>query len=314
MSYILEAIKKAEQERGGSLLPNKPVSANQPQEDASKSIPWVAIAIFLNAAILCAWIVFQYINKSDSHEQIVTDEMDKSIPAEMAVTNLEKIETADETAVANTEEIATEVIDENTHPEFLQADDNNSEQIAEPVQPKISETNEQEVVTSEVPSFFAPTDETNENIVEEDINVEPTTEEPEISVTSREIEQINEPIALIESLPAIEEAVEPELIAEPYIEDEPIEEEPSEPVVVAIVENPNVPELGELPFSMQQQIPKIQISVHIYNVEKDARKVRINGGLFLEGQSVETDLIIEEITAHGVIFDYQGTLFKLSLR
>ena len=298
MSYILEAIKKAEQERGGSLLPNKPVSANQSQESASKSIPWVAIAIFLNAAILCAWIVFQYINKSDRHEQIVTDEIDKSIPTEVAISSHEKIKTADEITTS----------------EFLQADDINSEQIAEPVQPDVSETNEKNLATNEVPSFFASTGETNENIEEEEINVRPTTEEPEILVTNKEIELIDEPVALIEPLPVIEEVVEPELIDEPYVEGEPIGEEPPEPVAVAIVENPNVPELGELPFSMQQQIPKIQISVHIYNVEKDARKVRINGGLFLEGQSVETDLIIEEITAHGVIFDYQGTLFKLSLR
>ena len=52
MSYILEAIKKAERERGKPLLQAKPVQVSANDEKPARSISWLAVAVFLNAMIL----------------------------------------------------------------------------------------------------------------------------------------------------------------------------------------------------------------------------------------------------------------------
>ena len=322
MSYILEAIKKAEQERGGTLLPNKPVNSTQQEENTSKSIPWIAIAIFINAVILCAWIVFQQLNKSSDQVESGDDVSGSIVIENEQVAEELQVQVQKENPISVDDNINSERMDEISNPEFLHEEDANHELNAQ-------QQTEQETLNSEVPSFFSatPNQVDANNILEqpeliqeespassdiERIDINLSAENPEQIISKAVDVQRDQPEAFIDPLPVVEEPNE-QTHSNTY-EEPVVDTPPQQEVAIAVVENPNVPELGELPFSMQQQIPKIQISVHIYNVDKDARKVRINGGLFLEGDLVESDLVVEEITAHGVIFDYQGTLFKLSLR
>ena len=105
-----------------------------------------------------------------------------------------------------------------------------------------------------------------------------------------------------EELMVKEDTVDTELPAEIHIEKE-----------IPVIENTNVPHFNELPYPLQQRIPDISISVHIYNLAKNARKVRVNGRLLHQGDAVSDSLIIQEITTYGVIFNYEGELFKMPL-
>ena len=325
MSYILEAIKKAERERGGSLLPNAPVNEELQEEASSKRISWVAIAIFLNATILLAWLVIQQINNSDN-EKLISSEVSAADEAMISIDSADNNHVDEINHQSIVDEHQAVNSEEKSMPEFLEASDADNEIERDKV--SVSESTEQPQIKNDVPSFFASPDEdsssANENeqqqmdVADESYpseemaksDVSHANEKPNEAALEEVDNEFTPPVALIEPLPIKEKDIESEIIAD----DEHEIEEYQEPVAIALVENQNVPELGELPFPLQQEIPKIQISVHVYNLEKAARKVRINGGLFLEGQSVETGLAIEEITAHGVIFDYEGTLFKISLR
>ncbi len=78
--------------------------------------------------------------------------------------------------------------------------------------------------------------------------------------------------------------------------------------------NTGVSEFGELPYDIQEKVPDLNISVHLFNQQPALRKVRINGRMYTEGANLQNDLALVEITRYGVIFDYRGHLFRLNVR
>lgn len=65
----------------------------------------------------------------------------------------------------------------------------------------------------------------------------------------------------------------------------------------------------ELPDYIQQQIPIMAFSAHVYSSNPLHRSIIINGRLMEEGDQFASDLTLSEITPKGAIFDYQGQLF-----
>lgn len=68
-------------------------------------------------------------------------------------------------------------------------------------------------------------------------------------------------------------------------------------------------EKDELPFEMQQHIPIMEFSAHVYSSNPIQRSIVINGRLMEEGDRFASDLFLSEITPDGAIFDFQGQLF-----
>ncbi len=66
----------------------------------------------------------------------------------------------------------------------------------------------------------------------------------------------------------------------------------------------------ELPTTLKSGIPQLKISVHYYAADPGSRFIRINDKTLREGQEVMTGLRVEEITATGVIFAWQGYRFR----
>ena len=71
----------------------------------------------------------------------------------------------------------------------------------------------------------------------------------------------------------------------------------------------SVLERDELPFEMQQYIPVMEFSAHVYSSNPVQRSIVINGLLMEEGDWLASDLFLSEITPDGAIFDFQGQLF-----
>lgn len=285
MSYILEAIKKAESERGETRL----YEANHADtsQQVVKPIPWIAIAIFINAAILLTWIGIQIFSSDNNNdEKVVLDALnDANIDrqSEVVVSHPSK-----ESVIKNFEGVSVEATNDDS---------------LEPI-PVLKEVIKEPVMVTPKPRIIEP------------INYEvPVTKRLAIEeIVVREEKVIPAKVAPLPNHGNLESRIDEEVM----VKDDTVSPDVSAKVqvdrAIPIVENANVPSFHELPYPLQQKIPDISISVHIYNVAKSARKVRVNGKLLHQGDTVVDDLLIQEITTYGVIFNYEGELFKMTLR
>ena len=72
--------------------------------------------------------------------------------------------------------------------------------------------------------------------------------------------------------------------------------------------------IAELPVSIQQEIPKMSISVHAYSGAPKERLVGINDRMLREGDFLVPGLLLEQITLNGVIMSYKGYRFRRGVR
>lgn len=73
-----------------------------------------------------------------------------------------------------------------------------------------------------------------------------------------------------------------------------------------------IPNRLELADEIQQDIPEIKVSVHIFAHEPQQRRARINGRMHYQGDQLAKDLTLEEITPQALIFSYKDNLFRVS--
>jgi len=66
---------------------------------------------------------------------------------------------------------------------------------------------------------------------------------------------------------------------------------------------------SELPPEIQQELPKVAISAHIYDSNPSSRIISIHGSAFHEGDNVAPGLRLENIIPEGVILSYKGYRF-----
>ena len=267
MSYILEAIKNAESERGNNRL-HENVLIDNDEVKVKRRTPWVAIAIFFNAAILLLWIMMQFFSSPDSG---MTD--NTGVPEFVAENNkVKNIEQEDSVLTPATSEA-----------NFFKVKDN--------------KTLRAEIVTDD------------KILGGESTQIEFETQPDE------QLESETVAIAKVEPLPFTPDASSDANNQSLQEQPEPVVVQKVElPKAVAAIRHPDTPSIEELPYSTQQKLPKLVISVHVYNLDRSARKVRVNGQLLYEGDHVDNDINVEEITSYGVIFDYLGTLFRINLR
>jgi general secretion pathway protein B len=71
---------------------------------------------------------------------------------------------------------------------------------------------------------------------------------------------------------------------------------------------------ADLPQAIQQEIPRLSISVHAYSSQPKNRLVTIDDRLLREGDSAGPGLKIEQITPDGLIFSYKGYRFRRSVQ
>ncbi|MFO0754792.1 MAG: general secretion pathway protein GspB [Thermodesulfovibrionales bacterium] len=66
---------------------------------------------------------------------------------------------------------------------------------------------------------------------------------------------------------------------------------------------------GELPPSVQQSLPALQIAGHFYSASPSSRIVSINGRTVREGEEAAEGVTVERITPDGVILSFRGYRF-----
>ena len=75
----------------------------------------------------------------------------------------------------------------------------------------------------------------------------------------------------------------------------------------------NILAFSELPATVQQSLPAINIEGHIYDEDPQGRMVIINGKAEREKHQISRDLKLEEITPDGVIMNYRGYVFHIGV-
>ena len=73
-----------------------------------------------------------------------------------------------------------------------------------------------------------------------------------------------------------------------------------------------IPTIEELRLNDSLQLPELHIDIHVYSDNPDERFVFINMAKHREQSQLDEGPVVREITAEGVILQYQGRSFLLS--
>ena len=77
-----------------------------------------------------------------------------------------------------------------------------------------------------------------------------------------------------------------------------------------LIQEPKVMTIGELPASIRQELPGMQISLHLHSTKPGNSFVSINNQMLQEGAYPAPGLRLERITPDGMIFSYKGYRFR----
>jgi len=70
-------------------------------------------------------------------------------------------------------------------------------------------------------------------------------------------------------------------------------------------------DIAELPEDVKRNLPAITFAGHVYSSSKSQRSVMLNGKKMREGEEVAKGMVLDQITVEGVVFRSQGYRFKL---
>lgn len=75
----------------------------------------------------------------------------------------------------------------------------------------------------------------------------------------------------------------------------------------------HLPTINELPASLRTQLSQLSFSGYVYARNKSDRMIIVNGKVRREGDQIEGGLKLEEINPDGAVFNYNGTRFRKSM-
>ena len=70
-----------------------------------------------------------------------------------------------------------------------------------------------------------------------------------------------------------------------------------------------IPHQRQLAYDLQDALPDLNISVHVYSAAPSSRLVRINNTVYREGDRVDSELKLEKITQDGLIMSIRDNRF-----
>jgi general secretion pathway protein B len=89
----------------------------------------------------------------------------------------------------------------------------------------------------------------------------------------------------------------------------PVASMPLTPPAEAPAASGGLPMYFELPYEVRHGLPKMNVSMHVYNAAAQKRFVIVNGKRHVEGDQIEGGVTIRGIRAEGMECEFQGTAF-----
>lgn len=74
-----------------------------------------------------------------------------------------------------------------------------------------------------------------------------------------------------------------------------------------------IPYLEDMSGEFQQRLPELKFSGHVYSDEPALRMIMINDAVVRQGDPIKADLVLDEITANGVILRLEQNRFQIKL-
>lgn len=341
MSFILDALKKTEREREGGTIPsvNSQHSGDPPQRPGKPVwLYLIIVVLLLNAGVLLWWLK-PWRGEQEGLQSAVKAEADKKqLPAQTAVAVANSgpensVEPSNPTsssvppavlrtviapgAVTKKHGQETKVTVPVTEPaeksvETLRAAAGREKVAGQPQLPvKIEDmvdSSASEQTRQAVPGESAGSLPSVAGVAgEEEEAVVPVYDENSLAISPEKIDQ------------AVEAVVEHELDRRKGNGSVPDGNKPDVGRVVpektAVDEKvggagkKGLLDYRQLSPSLQQQLPELAISLHLYSEKPERRKVSVDGRVMREKDRIGKDLILEEITPDGVIFNFAGKRF-----
>lgn len=276
MSYILDALKKSEQERSRGAIPDIKTVHKPRQVEYHKPSRWpyiLLVVLLISAGGLGFWIYQQnmlpetYFSAGEGREDLV------------AMTDIPSIDNqqSNQRVEGSTPSLSLKQLEQNVN--AIQSPSVNP--VAPITQEKLEKPakSETDSTPKEKSSAKKP------NVIYSD--------EP-LTVSESELKNADS----IEDLAVLSDVqITPD--AHSTISDL------SEPV------DDKVYDIAELPESVKRVLPAISFAGHVYSSTQSQRSVMLNGKKMREGQEVTKGLVLEEITIEGVVLRSQGYRFKL---
>ena len=100
------------------------------------------------------------------------------------------------------------------------------------------------------------------------------------------------------------------VFTEPRTTPQPITVQPS---LIQPVADRDVFAIEDLPQDIKQHIPAMNFTGHVFSSSAIQRSLIINGSFMEEGDALNNDVTLTEITNKGAVFDYEGTLFEVNV-
>jgi len=274
MSYILDALKKADKERKRGTVPN--LSTDQdptPHKPKKRSLwPYILIVVILmNAGIVLFWL-----NPWESQETTIVAKSPAVVKHDSPAT-LPKQESSD----TKPHNVSTSV-----HPDKipLSGIHNNKEKDSHKLQTTMPSQKQAETPQQ------TQTEQTH-TTHEDDIQDE--------SPQGIQSEGPATPSSTTIASPSTETITSDKKDSSPH--------PPSESRFILY-------DLKSLPSSVKEDLPDINISVFVYSDDPSSRVVKINGQTVREGQELTDGLKVEKIVPEGVIFNYEDYRFRVGVR
>jgi general secretion pathway protein B len=275
MSYILDALKKADKERKRGTVPNLSTDQDPPiQKPKKRSLLFyiLIVALLINAGVFFFWLnpwktkkttiiaKTPFVVKSDIHEKASS-------------TGSSDIQSQSETESIHPKKTAPSAI------HSAKKDAQHELQSTIPTQ-KPAETKEQKqtapILTTKEEDEEAPDGSSNLLQPQEHAAPPTTALSPPSAEPTTSDKQVQSPLPL----------------PEPF----------------------RLYDLKSLPASVKEGLPDINISVFVYSDDPSSRVVKINGHTVREGQELTDGLKVEKIVPEGVIFKYEDYRFRVRIR
>ena len=76
-----------------------------------------------------------------------------------------------------------------------------------------------------------------------------------------------------------------------------------------VTPEPALPSIFELEYTVRHELPKMAVSMYVYNAQQQFRFVIIAGKRYAEGEQIESKVSITKIRADGLECEFKGTRF-----
>ena len=94
--------------------------------------------------------------------------------------------------------------------------------------------------------------------------------------------------------------------------DAPAQEQKTVPQEPLTESTEKVPDIHAMPRSVQRRVPDMTFNAHLHSSDPSSRSVMINNRMLREGDRLG-ELLIDEITAAGVVFRLDGHAFRMDV-